>query len=89
MAISTIVARIEESDKVKFNAFCSDVGLNASSALNIFIKTVIRENRIPFPISRSQDSFYSPSNQDYILKSVRELRAGKGTSHELIEVEDD
>ena len=85
MSVSTIVARVDEADKLKFNAFCSDVGLNASTALNIFIKTVIRDNCIPFSISRSSDPFYSRSNQDYILKSVRELKAGKGTVHELIE----
>ena len=31
---------------------------------------------------------YSPENQAYILKSVNELREGKGTDHELIEVDD-
>ena len=87
MPISTIVARVDENDKIKFNAFCSDVGLNASTALNLFIKAVIRNNCIPFGISRTSDPFYSKANQDYVLKSVRELRAGKGTPHELIEDE--
>ena len=32
------------NDKIKFNAFCSDIGLNASIALNLFIKAVIRNN---------------------------------------------
>ena len=51
MPVSTIVARIEAYDKRYFNVFCSSIGLNASTAVNLFIKTVLRENRIPFNIS--------------------------------------
>ena len=58
-------------------------------AVNLFIKTVLRENRIPFYISRTPDPFFSQENQDYVLKSVRELREGKGIAHDLIEVDDD
>ena len=51
MSIATIIARINANDKRNFSAFCSSVGLNVSVAINIFIKTVLRENRIPFDIS--------------------------------------
>ena len=34
------------------------------------------------------DTFYSASNIAYIEKSVHELREGKGSTHELIEVYD-
>ena len=89
MSFSTIEAHVDEMDKARFNAFCSDVGLNPSSALNLFIKAVIRENRIPFSISRDSDPFYDEVNQAHVLKSLQELKDGKGTSHELIEVGDD
>lgn len=51
MAQSTISARIDSNDKVAFDLFCSRVGLNTSSVLNLFIKKVISENKIPFEIS--------------------------------------
>ena len=35
-----------------------------------------------------KDPFYSESNQAYLMKSIIELREGKGQAHELIEVED-
>lgn len=35
------------------------------------------------------DLFYSEANMNYIEKSVHELREGKGTAHELIEVDDE
>lgn len=89
MAQATITARVDEQDKAKFDAFCSSVGLNTSTAINLYIKAVLRENRIPFEISAKSDPFYSEANQAYLLKSVQELRAGKGKVHELIEAEDE
>ena len=84
MALSTLTARVDENDKSDFDTFCSSVGLTASAAINIYVKTVLRERRIPFEI-KQEDPFFSSENQAYISKSVKELRAGKGTAHELIE----
>lgn len=88
MALSTLTACVDENDKVDFDTFCSSVGLTPSAAINIYVKTVLRERRIPFEI-RQEDPFFSPENQVYVLKSVQELREGKGTVHELIEVADE
>lgn len=88
MPVSTIITKVDEDDKRNFSEFCSSVGLNVSSAINIFIKTVIREKRIPFMISQNADPFYSPENQAYVIKSVKELREGKGRPHELIDPEE-
>jgi DNA-damage-inducible protein J len=89
MAQAIITARVDEHDKIDFDAFCSDVGLNTSTAINLFVKAVLREKRIPFEINQVADPFYSTSNQTYVLKSVNELKAGKGQAHELIEDEDE
>ena len=84
MALSTLTARVDEHDKIDFDSFCSSVGLTSSAAINIYVKTVLREKRIPFEI-KQVDPFFDPVNQAYILKSVNELREGKGIAHELIE----
>jgi len=89
MALSTITARVDEHDKIAFDSFCSNVGLNTSTAINLFVKAVLREKRIPFEIVQTSDPFYSETNQAYIMKSVSELKAGKGQVHELIEVDDE
>lgn len=85
MAQSTISARIDSNDKIDFDNFCHAVGLNTSTAINLFIKTVLREKRIPFEITFTPDPFFNETNQAYVLKSVEELREGKGQVHELIE----
>lgn len=78
-------------DDVKYNAerTLNDIGLSMSAAINIFLKTVIRENRIPFELSA--DPFYSKANIDELEKRVSNLRTGKSTlkEHELIEVDDE
>lgn len=89
MAQATITARVDERDKVNFDAFCSNVGLNTSTAINLFVKAVLRENRIPFEIVQTTDSFFSENNMNYVKKSVQEFRSGKGTPHELTEVDDE
>ena len=89
MALATLTARVDEKNKASFGTFCSNVGLNTSTAINLFVKAVLRENRIPFEISQPPDAFYSPENLAYVKKSVQELRDGKGTAHELIMVDDE
>ncbi|MBQ9445420.1 MAG: type II toxin-antitoxin system RelB/DinJ family antitoxin [Victivallales bacterium] len=88
MALTTLTARIEESDKIIFDEFCSSVGLTASATINLFVKAVIRERRIPFEI-RQEDPFYSPINQAHLMRSIQQLEQGKGTVHELIEAQDE
>lgn len=66
MSQTTLNVRMDEDVKRRFDEFCADVGMNASVAVNLFVKTVIRERRIPFEITSDPDPFYSESN-------VREL----------------
>ena len=86
---ATITTRIDMSDKKNFDKFCKDVGLNTSTAINLFIKTVLREKRIPFEISQPADPFFTEPNLSHLKKSIAELKAGQGVAHELIEVADE
>lgn len=51
MGQTTLNVRMDEGTKRQFDAFCSNIGLTASAAVNLFAKTVIREHRIPFEIT--------------------------------------
>lgn len=42
---------LDASTKKRFMDFCDNIGLSASSVITVYIKTVVRENRIPFTIS--------------------------------------
>jgi len=64
-------------------------GMNASVAINIFVRAVIREKKIPFVITGNDDPFYSEKNQIRLRESIEQLEAGLGMEHELIEIDDD
>ncbi|MBR5947546.1 MAG: type II toxin-antitoxin system RelB/DinJ family antitoxin [Clostridia bacterium] len=51
MAQSTFSVRMDEALKEEFDCLCRDFGMNASTAINIFARAVVRERRIPFEIS--------------------------------------
>ena len=84
MALTTLTSRVEEQDKAAFDDFCSSVGLTASAAINMYVKVVVRDRKIPFEINQ-EDPFYSATNQAHLMKAIQQLKEGKGTVHELIE----
>ena len=51
MAQTNVNIRMDEATKKAFDAFCEEIGLSVSSAFNIFAKTVVREQRIPFELT--------------------------------------
>lgn len=53
MAQTTLSVRLDSADKKRFEEFCNETGMNVSVAINMFIKTVLRESRIPFSIECS------------------------------------
>lgn len=85
MSQSTLSVRVDSVDKQYFEDFCKSAGLNVSVAINMFIKSVIRKQRIPFEIEG--DPFYSTENISRIRKSISEIEAGHYTIHEPMEVE--
>lgn len=89
MAQTTLSIRMDENVKKRFDAFCSEVGMNTSVAINLFAKAVLRERKIPFEIAANDDPFYSETNQTRLKKSITALKAGKGKVHNLIKVDDE
>ena len=51
MAQTSVNIRMDEATKVAFDRFCNEIGLAMSAAFNIFAKTVVREQRIPFELT--------------------------------------
>lgn len=55
---STLSVRINTNDKTSFEKFCSDTGMNVSVAINMFIKAVLREQKLPFEIKTNNFDAY-------------------------------
>ena len=85
MAQANLSVRIDENDKKSFEVFCNETGMNVSVAINMFIKTVLREHKLPFEIKA--DPFYSKSNMNYLENIVKDINDGvaKLEEHDLIE----
>lgn len=49
----TLNVRVDANDKKNFEHFCADVGINVSTAVNMFIKAVLREQKLPFEVKAS------------------------------------
>lgn len=75
--------RIDDDLKEKADRLFDELGLNMTTAFNIFLKTTIRQRGIPFELSL--DPFYSEKNMKTLIESIRNADNGKLTEHELIE----
>ena len=71
MAQTLVNFRIDEETKKEMEEVCDELGMTVTTALNIFIKKMTREKRIPFDVSI--DPFYSKSNMKAINESIKEL----------------
>lgn len=85
--MAQINLRVDDNLKSSAERTLNDIGLSMSTAINIFLKTVVRENRIPFELSA--DPFYSKENMEELERRVADIRSGKSIlkEHELVEVE--
>lgn len=48
--------------KEQFSDFCDNIGLSMSSLFNVFAKKVVKEKKVPFELTYSEDPFYNESN---------------------------
>ncbi|MEI7885704.1 MAG: type II toxin-antitoxin system RelB/DinJ family antitoxin [Clostridia bacterium] len=88
MAQTTLSIRMDENVKKQFDAFCSEVGMNTSVAINIFAKAVLRERKIPFEIAVNDDPFYCEANLTRLKKSINQLNDGKFVTKTMDELEE-
>ena len=77
MSQAILSIRVNSEDKKNFENFCEQAGMNVSVAVNMFVKAVIREQKLPFEVKI--DPFYSLENMERLEKSIQQLQDGKGT----------
>jgi DNA-damage-inducible protein J len=75
--------------KRQLDDFCSNAGLNTTTAINMFARAVLRERKLPFEVTDS-DPFYGESNMTHLRRVKTGVEAKRNMSvHELIDAEDD
>ncbi len=88
MGTTNVNIRMDEKLKKQAEELFADLGMNMTTAINVFVRQSVSYGGIPFEIVK-REGFYNSYNQQVLKKSISQLEAGKGTHHELIEVEDE
>ncbi len=83
---SMLSVRVDSSDKKEFELFCNSTGMNVSTAINMFIKAVLREQKLPFEI-RTEKSDINLEIYEKLLEAEKEIETNKKryTTDEVIE----
>ena len=86
MSITTqISVRIDTDVKEAAIEVLDEIGMPMTTAINVFLKRVVRERRIPFELTA--DPFCDPANVAYLEDLKREADAGRISyeRHELVD----
>ena len=86
--MAQISLRVDDDVKHGAEQALNDIGLSMATAINVFLRKVAREQRIPFELSA--DPFYSESNIRSLERKKREIDEGRAhfSEHDLIEEAD-
>lgn len=83
--MASMTISVDDNVKRAFSAFCNDVGLSASSLINVFMVTTARERRVPFTIAAPgavRDEIAELESD--IATSRRQFAEGKGTPNDVV-----
>ncbi|WP_317368428.1 type II toxin-antitoxin system RelB/DinJ family antitoxin [uncultured Tyzzerella sp.] len=77
MAQTNINIRMDENLKKQFELFCNELGLTMTTAFNIFAKTVVIQQKIPFELSLN-------TNNIETLEAIEEVKQLKNNPNKKV-----
>jgi len=84
IATANLTVRVDEATKKEFDSFCENVGLNATSAVNMFIRTVVRTRALPFIVTDGKatelESKVHMTKMKNAIQSMREQSKENGNA---------
>lgn len=81
MSTSNVTIRMDKELKKQAEELFNDLGLNMTTAITAFAKQAVREQRIPFTLSRN-----IPNAET--IKAIDAIERGEGLSREFHSVKD-
>lgn len=75
MAQIAMTVRMDNQQKAQFDKLCEQFGMSANTAINIFVKAVIRSKSIPFSIqakNEEEDEVTAKAAFQYMCDTARE-----------------
>ncbi len=82
--MTSMTIRVDEQLKQSFDILCDEFGLSNSAALNLFMKAVVRERKIPFEIKAESESDIRKQGWDAFLR-MRESAQNAGVGDITLE----
>lgn len=81
MAQSTFSVRMDKELKKQLDEICFELGMTASTAINIFAREVVKERKIPFEIKTNDEKF----SKDRVIEVMKEMR-DSATKNEIADM---
>ena len=77
MSTSTLITRVNAKDKECFFKMCEELGVSASTALNMFVKKCIRDGSIlGIELEICDENGFTTQDVKYLLESIDQLKNG-------------
>jgi DNA-damage-inducible protein J len=83
--MATLQIRLDDGLQNRAKEVASDMGLDLSAAVRLFLTQMVAENGLPF--QPRLDPFYSSANQAALRRSLAQLDEGRTVSRTLDELE--
>lgn len=74
MAQTAMTVRMDNQQKAQFDKLCEQFGMSANTAINIFVKAVIRSKSIPFSIQAKNEEEDEVTGKQRLRSSNLELK---------------
>jgi DNA-damage-inducible protein J len=72
---------VDEDVKKQFDTFCENVGMNLTTAMNMFMRAVIRTRQLPFTVTDVVVNSDSVQNAKDAIKTMQSISATNGTDN--------
>ncbi|MDR1330188.1 MAG: type II toxin-antitoxin system RelB/DinJ family antitoxin [Oscillospiraceae bacterium] len=87
MAQTNLTIRIDENIKQEAESLFNRIGINTSTAINVFFRQAIREQSIPFEL-KPYDDYYSGAKMERLMHSIGQAERGEVVTRTMAELED-
>lgn len=73
--MANVSFRMDDTLKKQMEAVLDQLGLNMTTAMTMFAKTIVREQRLPLDLRI--DPFYAPANQKRLKQIIDRYESGE------------
>jgi DNA-damage-inducible protein J len=85
MAGVNVTVRLDEETKRDFDIFCENVGINITTAFNMFIKATLRTRKLPFTVTDADPQKQARKSLGEAFRAMQEQSVKNGTDNMTME----